>query len=168
MIATLRKLGRLDRERRAALAEAALLHAAVAIAIRVVPWRAMRRFTTSPDVVQAFRPAATADPKVRTTMDLKVRTTVDVVAWAVTTVAVVIPVGSTCLTRAIAADLMLKRRGFESVLVFGVAHHDGPPRFHAWVECHGGAIVGGEECDAYASLSATAARIANSTALPGN
>ena len=54
--------------------------------------------------------------------------------------------GRTCLTDALAADVMLCRRGHPSTLRLGVRKHAGaavPVEAHAWVESDG-AIVAGE------------------------
>jgi len=94
------------------------------------------------------------------------------VVWAVRTAAARLP-GSTCLSSALTARLMLKRRGHDARVRFGVAppaDAGGTPQFHAWVECNGRAVVGDESLDSYRALescSATPARIANSTAFAG-
>ena len=52
---------------------------------------------------------------------------------------------ATCLVQALAADVMLRRRGVSSVLRFGVRPDDtglGGIEGHAWLECNGGAVVG--------------------------
>jgi hypothetical protein len=54
--------------------------------------------------------------------------------------------GRTCLNDALAADVMLCRRGYGSLLRLGVKKGRdpaGPLEAHAWVECDG-AIVTGE------------------------
>jgi hypothetical protein len=79
-------------------------------------------------------------------------------AWAVSAAARVVP-ARTCLTDALAADVMLCRRGYPSTLRLGVRKQAGaavPVEAHAWVESDG-AIVAGElaTLDEYSLLSST-------------
>ena len=78
------------------------------------------------------------------------------IGWAVNAAARLVP-GRTCLSDALAADVMLCRRGYQSTLRLGVKRrHDGaaPLDAHAWVECDG-AIVAGylETLDEYSLFS---------------
>ena len=53
---------------------------------------------------------------------------------------------STCLVRALAARVLLGRRGVRSEIRYGVGRGpDGRFRAHAWLECGGRVIVGGDE-----------------------
>ena len=68
------------------------------------------------------------------------------VTWAVTAVGRRLPAVGTCVVEALAADAMLRRRGYACELRFGVQ----PPgdgstalRAHAWIE-HRGVVVLGE------------------------
>lgn len=63
------------------------------------------------------------------------------VSLAIARAARVIP-RSTCLTRALAGTMMLSRRGHAARLCIGVAKQDDEFGAHAWVEMHGGAVVG--------------------------
>lgn len=66
------------------------------------------------------------------------------IAWAVNAAARLVP-GRTCLTDALAADVMLCRRGYQSLLRIGVkkrAGGAGPLEAHAWVECDGSIVAG--------------------------
>lgn len=51
---------------------------------------------------------------------------------------------STCLVQALAAHSLLRRAGHVSQLRLGVIKRDGELLAHAWVECEGLVIVGGE------------------------
>jgi len=86
------------------------------------------------------------------------QTVVGRVAWAVTAAARQLPASMNCLVKAVAADAMLRRRGFASELHFGVRESGhGVKRLdaHAWVECHGEVVVGAiERLSNYAVLSA--------------
>ena len=153
MMAIVRRLMRLDWRSRTLLAEAAAAHTAIVVLLRVWP---------NARVVGWRKPAA--GPERRALQER--------VAWAVRTVAARTP-GSSCLTAALTADLLLKGHGCDSVLSFGVARPTDASHalvFHAWIECGGRVIIGGETIARYRALescSATAARIANSTALAG-
>lgn len=69
----------------------------------------------------------------------------DRVAWAVTMASRCVP-QATCLTQAIAAQLLLAWRGYPTHLRIGVAKGEGERfRAHAWVESHGRVIIGGSE-----------------------
>jgi hypothetical protein len=51
---------------------------------------------------------------------------------------------STCLTKALAGHVLLKRVGHEGVLHIGVARDEaGKFEAHAWLECQGKVIIGG-------------------------
>ena len=78
--------------------------------------------------------------------------------WAVAAASRHLPFRSTCLVESLAADAMLRRRGYASEIRFGVR----PPRGgalagHAWVE-HDGAVVFGAlaELAEYSVLSTRA------------
>jgi hypothetical protein len=67
------------------------------------------------------------------------------IAWAVKTASAHIP-GATCLTQALAAQTMLKSRGFPADLRIGVAKDDhGCFQAHAWLVSGDRVIIGGEE-----------------------
>ena len=58
------------------------------------------------------------------------------------------PLGSTCLTRALTAHLLLGRSGYESRLCIGVARGEqGNFESHAWLESNQQVILGGTEED---------------------
>jgi hypothetical protein len=73
------------------------------------------------------------------------------VAWAVETVAASIPKAS-CLTQALAAQVMLERAGERPELKIGVATDKGSFEAHAWLELHGRPLVGDHELDRYSRL----------------
>jgi hypothetical protein len=76
------------------------------------------------------------------------------VAWTVETIARSIP-KATCLTQALAAQVMLSRAGEEPSLHIGVATDRGAFEAHAWLELHGRALVGDRELDRYARLESS-------------
>ena len=73
--------------------------------------------------------------------------------WAIRTAAARIP-GATCLTQALAAKYQLERSGHNAQLHLGVAKEDGRLLAHAWLECDGETVLGGEIADRYAPLVA--------------
>ena len=84
------------------------------------------------------------------------RCPIERVSWAVAAVARRMPLQTTCLVDSLAADAMLRRRGYRSQLRFGVRKSDqGTLAAHAWVE-HDGKIVFGAtgDCGGYSALSA--------------
>lgn len=73
---------------------------------------------------------------------------------AVLRVAERLPWQSTCLVRAIAARMMLRRRHLPSVLHFGVVHIQKELSAHAWVRCGEINVVGAETAGEYAPIAA--------------
>lgn len=65
------------------------------------------------------------------------------IAWAVERTSAIAPSMLTCLPRALAAELMLLRRGCRPAFRIGVRHEAGVPfSAHAWLELGGEVIVG--------------------------
>ena len=63
------------------------------------------------------------------------------------------PFRAVCLPRAMAAQWMLRRRGVQSQLDFGVRRgEDGALRFHAWLSVAGETVMGGSEAGAYTAF----------------
>ena len=66
------------------------------------------------------------------------------IGWAVNAAGRIVP-GRTCLNDALAADVMLRRRGHPSTLHLGVRKRTGaavPVEAHAWVESNGSIVAG--------------------------
>ena len=76
------------------------------------------------------------------------------VAWAIRIGARKLPWHSSCLTRALAARMMLRRRGVESTLIVGVASDAAGFRAHAWLISGGGTVCGGRESREFHPLAA--------------
>jgi hypothetical protein len=65
------------------------------------------------------------------------------VGWAVTRAALYLPFKAVCLPQAMAARVMLTRRGIASVLHFGAAKSEGRPLdAHAWLDAAGVEVTG--------------------------
>jgi hypothetical protein len=76
----------------------------------------------------------------------------DRVARAVTRASGVVP-GATCLTQALAAQVLLERRGFPTRLHIGVVRDGGQAmRGHAWVESEGMIVIGGVMAEPWSPL----------------
>ena len=70
---------------------------------------------------------------------------IDRVAWAVTTASRYVP-AATCLTQALATQVLLCRQGHPASLRIGVAKSEaGEFQAHAWVEYQGEVVIGGSE-----------------------
>jgi len=121
--------------------EAALLLTLVAVAVRVLPYQTVRRWldryvrTGAPRTVRVkANTASTVRLKADTTYARQIAGTVSAVARRL---------GTKCLPNALAADAMLRRRGYESHMRLGVrppASAAHPLESHAWVE-HDGIVV---------------------------
>ncbi|HWE42951.1 MAG TPA: lasso peptide biosynthesis B2 protein, partial [Gemmatimonadaceae bacterium] len=73
-------------------------------------------------------------------------------AWAVEVASRFVP-RATCLTQAVAAQLLLRHHGFESKLCLGVAKSaNGEFTAHAWIEREGCVMIGGAESAAFAKF----------------
>ena len=127
------RLARFLRQSRAdqrLLALAAVLHALVAIAVRLLPFGRVQRLLAA---------VAAIGPRPREVAHVDAR-----VAQAVSTVAALLP-GANCLTEALVAQCLLARYGRETTLCFGVARHrtdDRPFDAHAWLERGGATVIG--------------------------
>ena len=76
----------------------------------------------------------------------------DRIAWAVRRAAAFVPRAS-CLTQALAAELLLARAGHAAEVRLGVAKDEhGKIEAHAWVESSGRVIVGDGDLEHYATL----------------
>ncbi len=76
----------------------------------------------------------------------------DRIAWAVTIASSYVP-RATCLTQALATQLLLANHGYHSNLQIGVAKGDiDQLEAHAWLECDGRVVMGGSDIDRYTIL----------------
>lgn len=120
------------------LAGAGVVVILVRVALWVLPPRAVLRFAMA-RVARARRPESMTH-------------TVRRIAWAVRTASRPIP-GATCLTQALATQILLAASDYPSTLRIGVARdHLRRPTAHAWVEVCGKVLVGGRGVHLYRSL----------------
>jgi hypothetical protein len=136
-------LSAIRRPRRVSRRDVPLLAAVCAVqvtlgaAVRAVPMSALCR------LVRALRPIAR----------LLAPATEERVAWAIEAVGRRLPGLSTCLVRALAADLFLSVPGRLSHVRVGVRRSEqGALESHAWFERDGRVLVGGAGADTYVHL----------------
>ena len=144
MMRKLAKLWRLSWRDRLLLAEAAVALLGARLIMLLVPFR---RIAPRLGETMGDSPAEDpADPR-----GLKR------IGWAVNVASKVLPWHSTCLTEAIAAKAMLKRRGVVSTLYLGLAR-DGQSQLeaHAWLRCGSSVLTGGGASEGYTVIASFA------------
>jgi Transglutaminase-like superfamily len=131
------RFARLPPARRALLAKAAMWLVAARAALALFPFRTIAArlgMLQSPEDASSLccSPLSPAQ-----------RLEVQEIAWAVSRAARHVPFRAVCLPQAIAAKAMLRRRGIDSVLHFGVAKRaDQSLDAHAWLDAAGIAVTG--------------------------
>jgi hypothetical protein len=127
------------------LAETALMLVLVRVGLALLPFSALRRFSGREQKGRRARGEREAGTKV---------------AWAVGVIANRLPLRTTCLVRALAAQALLRRRGFHPELRIGVADRGGASTItaHAWLECGAEIVVGGRDDLARYSVLSPAGR----------
>src|SRR5438067_9875962 len=130
MTALIAKLRRRSSVELAMLAAALTMRVCALVLLRVASFGTLQKWAAS--AARACSRHATGD----TNCDR-------VVAWAVATAAVVLPVENSCLHDALAAQWLLTACGRPSTIRFGISRNGVHAlRAHAWVESNGGVIVG--------------------------
>ncbi len=134
----LRRFGQIGGSRRALLIEAAAWLLAARIALLAVPFPQLARrlgaFVPPTDerVARARRDGSAQDAKLA-----------EDIGWAVVRAARHVPFKAVCLPQAMAARIMLRRRGVASVLHFGAAKgRERPIDAHAWLDAAGVEVTG--------------------------
>jgi len=123
------------------LVTAALLQAAIRFGLSVLPYRKIRRLVDRLARVRRRHHAAASVSPER-------------IAWAVARAGRSVP-GATCLTQALAAKVLLERRGHPARVRVGIGRAEGAPLLaHAWVECEGRILLGGTDLARYTPLAA--------------
>ena len=132
---------RLPTSERWLLAKATLLLGAIRVGLWLLPFRTLRGLL---DKASGFHGLRETDYQ-----------PTDVVVWAVEVAAKYMPGFSTCLTKALAAQVLLSRRGQPVLLRIGVVRSaEGKFEAHAWVESDGRVVIGGYELERYTPLAA--------------
>lgn len=135
----LSRFQRLDRERRLLLVEAAVTLVTISAALRLLPFS------------KAIRLGAGTVDNSRMT-----RCRPDDVVWAIESMARRLPWRTVCIDKGIAAQRMLRRRGMDATLHYGIGTHaeEGDLKAHVWVTLDGAAVIGGPEAADFAEVSA--------------
>jgi Transglutaminase-like superfamily len=134
----LRRFGQVGGRRRALLIEAAVWLLLARVALLAVPFPTLARrlgaFVPPTDarVTLAGRDASSRDAQLA-----------EEIGWATVRAARHVPFKAVCLPQAMAARIMLGRRGVASVLHFGAAKgRDRPIDAHAWLDAAGIEVTG--------------------------
>ena len=133
-----RRFGQIDNRRRALLAEAVAYLLVARLALIFVPFPRLARHLGTfvpPSDARAVQ-ARSARPQNHARI-------AEEIGWAVTRSARYVPFEAVCLPQAMAARVMLKRRGVKSVLHFGAAKgKEKPLDAHAWLDAAGVEVTG--------------------------
>lgn len=122
------RFARLEARARLLLCQTALLLSAIKLGLALFSFQTLRR-----KLAQFSQKSISQTP-----------VPVETIVWAIEVASRYIPGGAQCLTRALAARVLLSRQGYASQLRIGVAKDEiGQLEAHAWVEREGRAIVGG-------------------------
>jgi hypothetical protein len=132
------KFLRLTTVERLLLVKAALLLALVRVGLWLLPYRTVRRAVI---LLATF---------IR--LPLAERHSIEQLTWAVHVARQLVP-EATCLTQALALEVLLQRAGFPVCLRVGFAKGaDNQVQGHAWVESGEKVVLGGVEIERYAVL----------------
>jgi len=143
------RFGQIDNRRRALVIEAVACLLLARLALVFIPFpRLARRLGT---FVPPTDPRA-AHAKTVTTPDQAI-VAADI-GWAVTRAARHVPFKAVCLPQAMAARVMLKRRGVSSVMHFGAAKgRTRPLDAHAWLDAAGVEVTGYPIAESFAEVA---------------
>jgi transglutaminase superfamily protein len=137
-----------DNRRRALLAEAVAYLLAARLALIFIPFPRLARrigtFVPPTDARATTSQAAPAPNQARFAKDI---------GWAVTRAARYVPFRAVCLPQAMAARVMLKRRGIKSVMHFGAAKGQHKVDAHAWLDAAGIEVTGYPVGDNFAEIA---------------
>jgi hypothetical protein len=133
------KFLQLSATERRLMVKAAFLLGAIRLGLWLLPYKTLRR-------VLALLARAPVD------LYGTERSSVDRLAWAVTKASSRVP-RATCLTQALAAQVLLTWHGHPANLRVGIARgEDGKLQGHAWLDSRGRVVVGGGELSRYTRL----------------
>ncbi len=143
------RFAQVDGRRRALAVEAVLWLLLARLALIVIPFPRLARHMgtfTAPTEARALQGAPAQGSK-----DADIATEV---SWAVTRSARYLPFKAVCLPQAMAARIMLKRRGVASVMHFGAAKgKDKPLNAHAWLDAAGVEVTGYPVAKGFAEIA---------------
>jgi hypothetical protein len=122
------------------LIKASMLLWVVKVGLVLLPFRSLRRFLDK----LAGLPFGFSRPE---------QSSAEQAVWAVELAGRLMPQASTCLTKALTAQVLLLRRGHPALVHIGtVKGVGGEFQAHAWVESGGEVLVGGQELEQYTPL----------------
>lgn len=131
---------RLGSRRRALLLESMVWLGIARLALLVLPFQSVARHLGEPmapkDAMDRITPSESDPARAALAREI---------GSAVTRAAAAAPFRAVCLQQAVAASLMLRRRGLSSVIHFGVATGGGPEKSmeaHAWLDAAGAEVTG--------------------------
>ena len=128
---------RLGRRRQALLIEALVALAGATAAVRL---RAFKRAIRMGSLQLADRPAS--------------RDAIHDVRWAVETAARNVPWRAMCIQQGLALQWMLRRRGIDARLHYGIAHDEiSELQAHVWVAVGDSVVVGGAEASRFTRVA---------------
>jgi hypothetical protein len=136
----LRRFLRLPAVERWLLLKAALLLGLLRLGLWLLPFPTLRRLVGA--FTARFRRVRDAEPISKAKA-----------VWAVETAARYGFPSATCLTQALAVQVLLARRGYPALLHIGVARGEKELKAHAWVESEGEVVIGGFELERYTPLT---------------
>jgi hypothetical protein len=145
----LHRFGQIDHHSRVLLVEAVACLLAARLALIFVPFPRLARrlgtFVPPTDPRAAQLRTAGAPDQVRRAEEI---------GWAVTRAARYVPFNAVCLPQAMAARVMLKRRGVKSVMHFGAAKGTAKPLdAHAWLDAAGVEVTGYPVAENFAEIA---------------
>lgn len=145
----LRRFAQVDNRRRALVVEAVVCLWLARLGLIFVPFPKLARrlgvFVSPSDPRALPARAASAQEHARIAEEI---------GWAVTRSAHYLPFGAVCLPQAMAARVMLKRRGVASVLHFGAAKgQETPLDAHAWLDAAGVQVTGYPVANKFAEIA---------------
>ncbi len=139
----------IDNRRRVLLPEAVAYLLAARLALIFIPFPVLARRLGS------FVPPS--DPRARHVRNAPSQNHTQIaeeIGWAVTRAARYVPFKAVCLPQAMAAQVMLKRRGVKSVMHFGAAKGtDKPLDAHAWLDAAGVEVTGYPVAEGFAEIA---------------
>ncbi len=141
-MAHLRKSLRLSTSELWLLVKATLLLETIKLSMRLLPLQTFLRLSSRVTSMSTRR-SRCAD-----------RASIDRVAWAVEVASRHTFGTKTCLNQALAAQMLLARRGYPALLHIGVAKgKEGRFQAHAWVESEGKVVIGGSGVECFTPLA---------------
>ena len=137
-LALVRRFAALDRRNQLLLGEALMLLALASAAARILPFRSAIRLGAG-ERAQGGADDATA---------------IRQIAWAVARVAALVPWRARCMQQGMAAQIMLRKRGIDAILRYGVGKRpDGELAAHVWVTVGATTFIGGDVVAAYREVA---------------